>query len=117
MSDSLLTQAEINALMEQNRTSNHSQDQKIMDYFHSFSPLWEGHLNKILGFKVSIDGFYIEKVIDIEENLIDNSYVFPVDFPFGATFVLLSEKDAHILADQLNVSIERSNRLLVEEFI
>lgn len=118
MSDFLLSQAEIDALMEQNKMSHSAFDQVLTEFFQPVNLMIEKQFHYLLGVPVSVDGFYIEKLIDFSNDMTDNTgaYIFPIEFKMGDTYVMILETDADVIAKHLNVPSMKALTVVVEEF-
>lgn len=116
MSDFLLSQAEIDALMEQNKMSHSAFDQELTEFFQPVNSVIEKQLHYLFGSPVSVDGFYIEKLINFSDDITDNAYMFPTEFKLGDTYLMITEADAEVIAKHFNVSIMKALTVVVEEF-
>lgn len=120
MTEFFLTQAEMDALLEQNRRLDSLFDQELTQLLQGANYLLERHFSLLLGASVLIDGFYVERTTaKMTSTFIKSSGVclFPVEFPLGSTYLMFQKEDAKNLAEFLNISLSRASNLFVEEFI
>ncbi|HHX02170.1 MAG TPA: hypothetical protein GX739_05825 [Firmicutes bacterium] len=120
MNEFQFTQAEMNALSDQSRQLDSLFDQELTEILQGANYLLAKHLIKFFATSISIDGFYAERTQGhLGRHYIeaDDVYIYPVNFQFGNTFVMIHAKDAERMADFLNTALARSIELLVEEFV
>lgn len=113
-----LSKAEIAALAERNTDPDFGYDQELSAFFQAMNGLLERHLSHILGTKTTIDGFYVEKITSDLDNIIKgNAYVFPIELLAGDSYLMITESDAIVIGDYLNVSIQQGINLILDEFM
>ncbi len=116
MTEFLLSQAELDTLMEQNYSSFSDIDQQLKDFFQPMGSLLEKQLRFLLGSAIIVDGFYIEKLVELPD-IQDQAYIYPVEFQLGDSYVMILQSDVSLLATYLNVSISKSLTVIVEEMV
>jgi len=120
MSDYSLTKAEMEALIKQSHKLESLYDPNLTELLQRANSMLESHLYHFLGTEVTIDGFYVERLVE-HINQVEVSrgdyYVFPVEFQIGNTYLLISRTDTRVLADFLNIPEDSALALIIEEFV
>lgn len=117
MSGFILSQAEINALMEQGTITTDSVADPLTDLMRPMLALLKKQLGMLLSSSVSIDGYYVDNVTEITTPIvIENAYVTPIQLKMGQSYIIVTESNAESLGAYLNIDSDQAFNLVSEEF-
>lgn len=120
MSESILSQAEIDALLkvaESPRPADSSED-KVYGVFEAIVPDLQNYLNMVFMLPAKIEGPYIETVHPSLDSFFHTDlFVIPIEIGEADLFALVSDGDVEIIAQQIGGELKRSLTVVIEECV
>src|SRR5690554_2318003 len=108
MNDPILSQAEIDALLNPADTGKAGLDEQLHSLFEPFGQVVQARIEAILQLPIDIEGPYVESVRSVLTSIYHEPlFIIPVEVIGQDVFVLLSESDASQLGNLLGTDGEK----------
>ncbi len=116
MNDSILSQAEIDALLKKNENTTPSADDKLTKVFMPMVSKFPEYLRRLIRPSVDISASYFERVHqDLSVVFRQAVFITPIELKIGIIYLLVTEHDGEILATTLGTSAVQGITLLSQE--
>lgn len=117
MSESILSQAEIDALLRNDQASTTTADDQLSRFFQSLEYIVRDGLTDLLDQHISVTGTYVEHVeADLSTLFRQSIYIVPIEFQFGVIYFTISESDIQILAGTLHLATNKVTSVFSQEY-